>query len=145
MNCNEVREVLAEMSVGDAVESGVAGHIALCAECRRYQGQLSAIFHGLSELSIPHPETMHPPVMAQASRSPRLLALVAAMLVLVAGALAAMYYREYLAVEEDPGPGGRDALFYTFGKDGSRTARSLQNGQSEPEQSTPSPSDPSRN
>jgi hypothetical protein len=89
---------------------------------------------------------MQPPIAAAPRRRIKFANLLAATLaMLLVGALAAYVYDTYLVAEDSGGPGTREALFYTFGKDGAKKVKSPQTGQLVPEQSKPSPSNPSRN
>jgi hypothetical protein len=146
MNCEQVRNEIREMHADALHTPPFEGHITECASCRRYLQQMQHLSVGLSELTIPRPTTMQPPISATPRRRISFAHLLAATLaMLLVGALAAYVYDTYLVAEDSGGPGTREALFYTFGKDGAKKVKSPQTGQLVPEQSKPSPSNPSRN
>ncbi|MEO7453974.1 MAG: hypothetical protein ABIV13_04345, partial [Fimbriimonadales bacterium] len=144
--CEQVRNEIREMSVETLYTAAADGHLANCASCRSYLQQMRHLSTGLSCLTIPRPVTMQPPVATRGPRRVRVMTLMAATLaMLLVGALAAFVYKTYFIAEDSGGPGTREALFYTFGKDGTKKVKSPQTGQLEPLQSKPSPSNPSRN
>jgi hypothetical protein len=146
MNCRDLRSKIAETPRDELRDLSNEGHISECAHCRRYLQDMLHLTANLDELSIPRPANMAPPLAPRLLSRRRTMTLMAATLaMLLVGALAAVVYNNYFIAEDSSGPGTRDALFYTFGKDGAKKVKSPQSGQLEQEQSKPSPSDPSRN
>ncbi len=111
------------MSVVELRRAWTDGHLATCPNCRSFQQDMLALTAGLEELSIARPMGMHAPLRVGTGR-PRFLTLVAAMLaMLLVFAVGAVVYTNYFEQEDADGPGTRDALFYTFGREGSKKAK----------------------
>ena len=146
MKCEEVRNKIAQMPANELRSLPREGHLAECAQCGSYLQDMLHLSAGLDGLLIPRPATLRPPATSAPVRRVRTMTLLAATVaMLLVGALAAFVYTNYIVAEDSGGPGTRDALFYTFGKDGAKKVKSPQSGQLELEQSKPSPSNPSRN
>ena len=146
MNCEEARRQIAQMSVDELRTASLDGHASACPDCSQFLHDMRHLSEGLASLTIPRPTAMTPPKLVVGARRSRVMTLLAATLaMLMVGALAAFVYTNYLTAEDASGPGTRDALFYTLGKDGSKKVRSQPSAQSKPEQSKPLPSNQSRN
>lgn len=146
MNCEEVRNKIAQLPIGELEAADRDGHLATCPNCRSFWEDMLALSSGLHGLTIPRPSNMRPPV---ASALPlgrvRVSTLMAATLaVLLVGALLAGMYTYYFATEDLSGPGTRESLLYNS-RLGTKKVVIPPSGQSKLEQSRPSPSTPSRN
>ena len=147
MNCEEVRNRIAQMPVGELETADRDGHLASCPDCRSYWQDMLLLSSSLQGLTIPRPASMQPPAAAATPfRRVRAMTLMAATFaILLVGALLAAMYSHYFVAEDSDGPGTRESLLYNSRTQTPKKVMTPQNGQLEREQSKSSPSTPSRN
>ena len=145
MNCEQLRQQIAEMSTTDAETLMNNQHLQECGSCREYYADISALSKGLSSLTINAPLDMLPAATYHTlGRRNRIVSLMAAALVLLlVGAVGAIYYDLYIQAPIQSG-GSRLAPFDLSGPK-FRKGANRPTAIPAPERSTTSPSDPSRN
>lgn len=145
MNCEEVRNRIAQMSRQELRTAAFDLHVIDCEKCRSYVSDIQSLTESLDTLVIPRPDTLVLPHGMQVGRrqsQPRNLVIAAIAAVLITALATAAFY-SYAAKDPSEMAGTKTVEFTGHGE--ARRVKSPQNGQLEREQSKSSPSTPSRN